>query len=372
MHFHIFLTTTCDLQCKYCYGSSIGDIDSDFKFNIDYSLPQKSNYDVDLLAKFVEMDPQCVLTFYGGEPTLCNQKIREIIDNVKASQFIIQTNALHLDEIEPKYVNQLSAILASIDGCQELTNYYRGENVYQKVIQNLKTIRCNGFNGEIIARMTVMEETDIFKEVQMLLNNKDFSFNSVHWQLNAGFWQKDYENRSFEEWVKYDYNQGVKHLIKFWVNRMDEKGEVLKLFPFLGLMQSLLRDEKSFLRCGSGWTNYSILTDGSIVPCPAMSGMKDFYLGHISSANPLKLRKIFVGEPCINCDFFNLCGGRCLYANITKRWSNEAYALVCNTVKNLIVGLQQELPRVRRLISQGRISVSDFYYHKYNGCEIIP
>ena len=100
--------------------------------------------------------------------------------------------------------------------------------------------------------------------------------------------------------------------------------------------------------------------------------MKDFYLGHISTTNPLKLRKVFVSEPCTDCDALNVCGGRCLYANITKRWSAEAYAIVCDTVKNLVSSLKQELLQVERLISQGKIGLSDFDYMKYNGCEIIP
>ena len=137
-------------------------------------------------------------------------------------------------------------------------------------------------------------------------------------------------------------------------------------------MQSLINGEKSFLRCGSGSINYTILTNGNVVPCPAMSGMKDFYLGHISTTNPLKLEKIFVSKPCIECEILDECGGRCLYSNITKRWNAEAYDVVCNTVKNLISTLKRELPRIEQLISQEKIGLIDFDYMKYNGCEIIP
>jgi len=372
MFFHVLLTTECDLQCKYCYGKSCDDIDSDFPFNIDYSLPKKIGYDIDLLAAFCEKDPNCILSFYGGEPTLCLKEIKEIMDNVKAKHFLIQTNGLHLDKLETEYTNRLHTILVSIDGDQALTDYYRGAGVYQRVVDNLKTIRRNGFQGEIIARMTVMEETDIVKEVKWLLNNKDFSFSSIHWQLDAGFWKNDFAKRPFEKWVNESYNPGIQHLVQFWVDQMEKSGKVLKLYPFLGLMQSLLRRESSLLRCGSGWINYSILTNGAIVPCPAMSGMKDFYLGHISTTHPTELRKVFVSKPCTECEILSECGGRCLYANITKRWSDEAYAIVCNTVKNLISSLKQELPRVERLLAQGKVKLADFNYLKYNGCEIIP
>jgi sulfatase maturation enzyme AslB (radical SAM superfamily) len=104
-----------------------------------------------------------------------------------------------------------------------------------------------------------------------------------------------------------------------------------------------------------------------------MWGMKKYYLGHIAESDPLKLGKIFVEDaPCKGCDILGVCGGRCLYANITKRWSDPAYAQVCNTVRHLIQSVEAELPRIRRLIKEGNIRLRDFEYLKYNGCEIIP
>jgi len=372
MLFHILLTTECDLQCKYCYGKSCDDIDSDFNFNIDYSLPQKIDYNIGLLAAFCKKDPNCVISFYGGEPMLCLEEIKEIMDNVKTEYFLIQTNGLHLDKLEPEYANRLHTILVSIDGDQTLTDYYRGTGVYQKIVDNLRIIRHNGFQGEIIARMTVMEETDIVKEVKWLLHNKDFNFSSIHWQLDAGFWKNDFAKRPFEKWVNESYNPRIQHLVRFWVDQMEKTGRVLRLYPFVGLMQSLLDGEKSLLRCGSGWISFSILTNGTIVLCPTMSGMKDFYLGHICTTNPIELKKVFVSKPCTECEILGECGGRCLYANITKRWNDEAYAIVCNTVKNLVNSLKLEVPKVKQLITQKKVKPTDFSYMKYNGCEIIP
>ena len=103
-----------------------------------------------------------------------------------------------------------------------------------------------------------------------------------------------------------------------------------------------------------------------------MWGIKNFYLGHISNADPLNLKKIFVSEPCTKCDIYNMCGGRCLYANITKRWNPKAYKLVCETVRNLIDAIASELPRIKRLLANRRISLDAFDFMKYNGCEIIP
>ena len=376
MFFHVILTSDCNLQCKYCFGESLDDFDEEFgdDIEVDYDLPRKLNYDLGLLKEFCRKDPDCVLTFYGGEPLLGIDKLRQIMDKVEPKHFMVQTNGLLLDKLEPKYVNRFHTILVSIDGEEALTDYYRGAGTFRKVIDNLKLIKKNGFAGELIARMTIMEQTDINKQVRWLLDNGQFSFSSIHWQLNAGFWGNDYQRRNFEDWTKTSYIPGVRELARFWVDQMQTRGVVLKLYPLLGIAESLLHDEKTCLmRCGGGWINYAIQTDGYIMPCPTMWGMKKYYLGHIKDADPLKLKQLFVNEkPCSQCSILGVCGGRCLYTNIAKRWSDDAYSKVCYTVEQLIEAVKGEVPRIQQLIKNEQIKLEDFDYLKYNGCEIIP
>jgi uncharacterized protein len=376
MFFHLIMTSDCNLQCKYCFGESLDDFDEQFgdDIEVDYELPRRLNFDLGYLDSFCRQDPDCVLTFYGGEPLLQIDKIRQIMDRVTPKYYMLQTNGLLLDKLEPKYVNKFHTILISLDGDETLTDYYRGAGTFRKVVDNLKLIKKNGFEGELIARMTIMEQTVIEKQVQYLLNNPEFSFTSIHWQLNAGFWGNDYQRRSFEEWAKNSYVSGVDLLVQFWVEHMQRKGVVLKLYPILGIAWSLLHNEKECLmRCGSGWINYTIQTDGFILPCPTMWGMKAYYLGHISDANPLKLKKLFVQQkPCVDCQTLSLCGGRCLYTNIVKRWPDEAYSKVCYTIEQLIESIKRVIPTIEQLIKEEKISLQDFNYVKYNGAEIIP
>lgn len=376
MFFHLLLTSDCNLQCKYCFGESLDDFDEEFgdDIEVDYHLPRKANYNVAMLDGFVRKDPDCILTFYGGEPLIHIEKIRQIMDKITPKLFMIQTNGLLLDKLEPKYVNQFHTLLVSIDGDEALTDYYRGKGTARKVIDNLKLIKRNGFPGELIARMTIMEQTDIEKQVKWLLQNDEFPFTSIHWQLNAGFWGNDYKRRNFEQWTKSSYIPGVDNLVRYWVDQMEETEKVLKLYPILGIANSLLNNEKNTLmRCGSGWINYSIQMDGQIIPCPTMWGMKAYYMGHIKDADPQKLPKLFVAnKPCSECKILGICGGRCLYTNIVKRWPDEAYGEVCYTVEQLIKSVQKQLPRINKLIEEGNLELSDFDYVKFNGAEIIP
>jgi putative peptide-modifying radical SAM enzyme len=375
MFFHLILTTECNLQCRYCFGETLDDFDEDFgEFELDYSLPKNASYNVDYLRDFCVKDLNCTLTFYGGEPLLNMAFLRRVMDVVPAKHFMIQTNGQLLDRLDPYYTNRFHTILVSIDGEEALTDYYRGKGVFRKLMENIKLIKKNGFQGELIARVTVMEQTDIYKQIRWLLDNEEYSFSSVHWQLNAGFWGNDHARRNFKQWSQESYNPGVEKLAQFWVDQMEKKGVVLRLYPLLGIANSfLLGTEPSMMRCGGGWINYAIQTDGYIIPCPTMWGMKGYYLGHIANSHPLQLGKVFVSnKPCKECDILGVCGGRCLYANITKRWSDEAYGEVCQTVRDLVKSVESQMFRIKWLIGLGNIHTSDFEFVKYNGCEIIP
>jgi hypothetical protein len=58
--------------------------------------------DVFKLKKFIEKDKQAVIIFYGGEPLLQIEKIKEIVDNINVP-FRMQTNGKLLDKI-PEFI----------------------------------------------------------------------------------------------------------------------------------------------------------------------------------------------------------------------------------------------------------------------------
>src|SRR4030042_4698210 len=148
MFFHVILTTECNLQCRYCFGETFEDFDEDFaEMDLDYSLPKKVAYDFKLLAEFCGRDSECVLTFYGGEPLLCVDEIKQIMDLAKPRHFMIQTNGLLLNRLSAEYVNRFHTILVSIDGEEALTDSCRGKGTFRKVVDHLKLIMRDGFVG---------------------------------------------------------------------------------------------------------------------------------------------------------------------------------------------------------------------------------
>jgi uncharacterized protein len=336
------------------------------RFKFDFSSPLVSNININKLKEFLSKDPKAVLIFYGGEPLFEIEKIKEIIDNINIP-FRMQTNGKLLDKIPKDYLNKISKILISIDGTKKRTDSNKGNGTYEKVIDNLKLIRKNGYNGELIARMALSEFPDIYEQVSHLISLE--LFDSFHWQIDAGFYESDFNKEKFEKFAD-EYNKSLAILINDWMSNL-KKGKIIKIYPFIGIMDSLLKNEKTLLRCGAGHSGYAIGTDKKIFACPITNGITDFEAGNLST-NPKNLKVFEIQGNCPNCNIKNICGGRCLYWNYAELWPKVGNDLICKTIKHLISELKNNLPEIIGLIEKGIIKKSDFEYEKYFGPEIIP
>lgn len=362
----------CNSRCRYCFTKSENEFGDKLnkKFSFNFNSPVKSEIDTGALREFILKDENPKIIFYGGEPLLNVRKIKEVMDKIPEADYYLQTNGKLIHWIPSEYMNKFSKILVSIDGDMERTDFNRGKGTYDLVMKNVNLIRDKGFRGEIVARMTISFSdgfTDLTKQIRHLIG---LGFDSIHWQLDMGFYESDYDKIQVKSFVE-KYNKEVSDLIHFWIDEM-KKGRVLKIYPFLGLFESLYDRTSTKLRCGSGYANYTITTDGKIVACPITGGINDFCVGDINSNNPGSLKEISVGEPCTSCDYLNLCGGRCLYSNQAKLWPKEGEELICKTIKHIIDSLESKLSEIKSMIDEGIVNRKQFEYEKYFGPEIIP
>lgn len=325
------------------------------------------------LCRFIRLDSNPCLIFYGGEPLLSIEAIQSIMGALSgACRFMIHTNGTLLDQVPKDVLKQFETMIVSIDGCEATHDRNRGRGTYQTIVTNCERIRERNIPADFIGRMTVTEDTDIYRDVTHLAFETGGLFPSVHWQLDANF-SADYCHESYCDWVDNSYIPGLFRLMDRWVTHMEETGEVLRWYPFIDTMQDALNGVRpSVLRCGSGFANYSITPDGMVAPCPCMVGMTEYYCGNIRKDGPETLRKIEYDGKCIDCDLFDFCGGRCLYSQVMDLWPEEGCTDIYRTVNALYEAVREALPRVKRCIEDGVISPEQFNHPKFNGCEIIP
>lgn len=334
------------------------------KWDYDMTTPVDSEVSISRLQKFIK--PTDTLIFYGGEPLVMMDKMKEIMDNLNC-RFVIQTNGILLNQLPTEYLLKLDKMLVSIDGNSQRTNFNRGINKYETIIKNLKDLRRRGFTGEIVTRSAI-SFPDLYEQIMHLISLIDEGlYDSIHWQIDAEFYQNDFDKEKFTKFVK-EYNESVDKLLNFWIEEI-KVGRVRKIYPFLGIFDTLYYNKKSKLPCGSGHSNFTINTKGELSACPIMNSVKNFYCGSIEKGVE---RQIHCSNGCEECSYFDVCGGRCLYSNQAQLWPKEGHDLVCDTIKFLIDGIKKRIPEIKELIESGIVSEKDFEFEKYFGPEIIP
>jgi len=373
MYYHLILSEKCNLECRYCYKKSLEEFDNglDKKFKFDFSDPMDSEVKISELKKFLEKDNDAVLVFYGGEPLLQISKIKKIIDEISVP-FRMQTNGILLDKLESKYLNKIGKILVSLDGDSTRTNKNRGSGKYEKILENIKLIRKNGYKGEIVARMTIAQDcSDLFPQVMHLVSLIDEKLiDSVHWQIDCGFYKFDFEEDKIKKFFE-EYNKSVEKLINWWGENI-RKGKVYRLYPFVGIVKPILEGKTNCgLRCGAGHSGYAITTSGKLVHCPIMNSIENFKAGNLKT-KPCELKKFDCKTECKDCEFYGLCGGRCMYWRCAKLWPKVGDEMICNSIKNYINLIKEKIPEIKELIEKKIIKKEYFDYEDYFGPEIIP
>jgi len=360
MQYFVVLTKDCNLLCKYCGGGSD-------------TPPKEIQYSIADLESFLSKDDHPIIEFYGGEPLLRCDQMRAIMDTIPAT-YMIQTNGLLLDRVGPELLSRFHTILASIDGTLEVTDRERGKGVYDRVIRNSRLVRERGFTGDLVARMTVQEGTDVYENVRHLVDTR--LYDHVHWQLNFGmFWKSEDDGSSWlDGWIAH-YNSDVSRLVGWWASEIRNSLHVPGIVPFLGITNTLLAGRESALRCGSGIDSFTIMPDGRVSACPVAVDFDFSIVGSIFGCDPDSFRgRAAIGEPCLSCNIYRICGGRCLFVNRSQGMlTDKGYSQICWTVRHLVQELQGVLPSIRAVIEAGSVRASEFDYPGLaNGCEIIP
>ncbi|NON63016.1 TIGR04084 family radical SAM/SPASM domain-containing protein, partial [Acidianus sp. RZ1] len=330
----VFTTGKCNLICDYCGGSFPKDI-----------VPWNATYNIPKIKSLVENDKDSTVIFYGGEPLANPRFISEFMDRVKANRYGIQTNGTLTKMLGEKYWRKMNVALFSIDGRKEITDKHRGRNIYDTVIKNASYVKS--FGVELIARMTVTMDTDIYSDVMHLINLG--IFDKIHWQLNV-IWTDKWD---IKKWANESYLPGIRKLTEFFISKLFD-GKIIKIIPILGVINAHYFGPYKGSPCGAGYKSVSITTDGRVLSCPIAVREEWAVLGDINRG--FKLMEEPLPEQCRTCDLKRYCGGRCFYASKEKYWGEEGFWEVDEINKQYLKIILSQIPEVDKAIRSGSIS----------------
>lgn len=175
------LTEQCNLRCMYCgYMSKYKDKNRVLKdMSIEVALLA-----IDILMKNSVESEVCHLGFYGGEPLLKLEFIKECINYIRNKypfrkpSYNIVTNAVLLDDKVADFIIENGIKLnISLDGPKKHQNKYRvdgkGNSSYEKVYQNIQALyyKSPKFFKESVTFNVVMfngVSNDLFESVENL------------------------------------------------------------------------------------------------------------------------------------------------------------------------------------------------------------
>ncbi len=321
----LLTTLKCNLKCTYC-SLGVGDV---------VGSQDKVSYDMAALSAFIEKhlsQHEVYVTFYGGEPTLNLDFIKEIMERYPTFRFQLQTNGTLLDGLPDSVLANLSNILLSIDGGEAITDGFRGRGVYRQVVKNTQAVR-DRMAGTFTARVTWSSEETSFEELDELASTFDY----VYFQFVAG--EGTYTPAAMEK---------KKAVITQLVDKFFSSETLYPIIPIMGVVRNKVLPTRATelyhgkTQCRVSTHILNVMPDGKIYPCPDMMYVPEMLQGDVI-ANWLKPSPLqpHPNMPCEKCEAYAWCRGNCMknlylaYVKGDKVYRDKVVEPICDLVRFL-------------------------------------
>jgi radical SAM protein with 4Fe4S-binding SPASM domain len=322
----LLTTLTCNLKCSYC-SLGVGDM---------VGSQGKVSYTTEGLDAFIKKhlsEHEVYVTFYGGEPTLNLDFIKDVMGRYPTFRFQLQTNGTLLDNLPDHVLSNLSNILISIDGGEEITDGFRGQGVYRQVVKNSQKVR-DRMKGSFTARVTWSSEETSFEELDELANTFDY----LYFQFVAG--EGTYTPEAMEK-----KKAVIMQLVDKFFSSTDK---LYPIIPIMGVVRNKVLPTRATelyhgkTQCRVSTHILNVMPDGKIFPCPDMMYAPEMLQGDVI-ANWLKPSPLqpHPDMPCDRCEAQPWCRGNCMknlylaYVKNDRRYRDNVVDPICDLVRFL-------------------------------------
>ncbi|AKG34959.1 radical SAM/SPASM domain-containing protein [Paenibacillus durus] len=312
---NIWVTSSCNLACTYCYE---GNNKANHRMNKQIA-EETIQYVIHHFSGLQDADNNLVINYHGGEPLLEFETIRWFTEefknhfrnsNCKVS-FGTTTNATLLDEEKMDYLSEHFnySISVSIDGTPETHDENRkmlgGRGTYSEIIDVIPIFIKK--RPDLRARMTFNSKS-VNKLYENIKHVMELGFNTIvpipdYFDSN---WDKEHMQVLYEQL----------DLTAALYRKAKQKNESV----LIGMVDGYQRKEMG--ECDGGKTTINIDPSGNLFPCTYLVGQPDYIIGDVRlGIDDGKLREFHVpssidNEVCSGCTHYKGCmGGRCKAIN---------------------------------------------------------
>ncbi len=320
----LHISHDCNLRCKYCFAST-----GDFGKGRKLMPVETGKKAIDFLLTHSGNRHNLELDFFGGEPLMNWDAVKEIVDYARSKEeeynkkfrFTVTTNGVLLNDDNIDYINkEMKNVVLSLDGRKCVNDNMRlainGKGSYDVIVPKFKKLvekRLEGENKEYYARGTFTK------------NNLDFAQDVYHIADDLGFDQLSVEPVIADPSEPYaiteedlptifaEYEKLAVEMI-----RRKKEGRCFNFFHFMIDLDQGPCAIKRLRGCGCGNEYVSVTPDGDIYPCHQFVGNDEWKMGNLDDGtldtemkDKFACSNIYTKEGCKDCWCKFYCSGGC-------------------------------------------------------------
>jgi uncharacterized protein len=305
----------CNLRCRYCFAGA-GSFGGE-REQMSFETGKKA---IDLLLRESGSHQQLEVDFFGGEPLLNHEVVRQLVEYsrdtaVQANKeihFTLTTNGLELNDAARKFLtdNQISLVL-SLDGRPEINDQMRGQGSYGRALPNMLALlkERDGRNYYLRGTYTA-DNLDFFEDVKHLytLGFRELSLEPV--VACEGSYRL---TEAHLEAIKAEYEK----LAEYYLERQ-QAGAGFRFFHFEIDLEHGPCLVKRLTGCGAGFDYFAVTPAGALYPCHQFVGREEFLMGDVENGvyraelrQKFGLATLYRKKGCWNCWSRFFCSGGC-------------------------------------------------------------
>lgn len=325
-YLYVILGHDCNLRCKYCFmPKDITELDI-----------HKIHKLLDIIAK---EKSYLSIRFYGGEPILHFDKIKNIVGYAKeigmVTDFALATNGTLLTEKIADFIKAENiSVMVSLDGNKETNDTMRvfsnGHGTYDFIERKIRLLEVKGINYQIAVTLDKHNVHNLLPTVEYILNNFRVKTVNLNYPYNLN-------------------NMDLKQLINAIMDvnkKLIEKYRLLTGEFYDNFIKTIFEGRTS-LYCGGFEGQIVMHPNNNLSPCIALSespyavpiedidSLKTLYLSSVFSEWRGLITK-YTNGTCRGCSYLNICSLGCPYTSMLSGDPTSPDTLICHLTKRVM------------------------------------